>query len=319
MINIAIAPDHNYIMPAAVAITSLLENRNDEVSIYLTYLEGELSDDSFNLLNEIADKYQTQMQFVCIKKKLIQNYPIAMCGFSTYLRLFLPCALPNVEKIIYLDCDIIVEKPLDELFYTDLGDNCMAAVADYCSEHYVYLQSIGYSHRRPYINAGVILMNLRRLRNIDMQKNIEHYLKQHRHDLPYADQDIINVMFPDISILHLRYNVNRYIWMVPAIFPMPWKRKERKEAINSPVIIHFLGDEKPWQDIRLKFADRWWHYAELALPAIRDSFMAVREQGMQPSRTKRFWVYKDGIRNSMPHWLLRLYYKILLKKCAFLH
>lgn len=313
MINIAIAPDYNYIKPAAVAITSLLENRNDEVSIYLAYLEGELSDDSLNLLKDIVDKYQSHMQFVCIKKELIQNYPIAMCGFSTYLRLFLPEALPNVEKIIYLDCDVIVEKPLDELFHTDLGDNCIAAVADYCSKDFFHLQSIGYNHHRPYVNAGVMLMNLRRLCNIDMQKNIEHYLKQHRHDLLYADQDIINVVFPDIGILHPRYNVNMYLWMVPAIFPTPWRRKERKEAINSPVIIHFLGGEKPWQGIRLKFADRWWHYAELALPAIRDSFMAVREQGKQPSRTKRFWLYKDGIRNSMPHWLLRLYYKIRLQ------
>jgi lipopolysaccharide biosynthesis glycosyltransferase len=313
MINIAIAPDHNYIEPAAVAITSLLENRNDEVSIYLTYLEGELSDDSLNLLNDIAYKYQSQIQFVCIKKEFLQNFPIARCGFSTYLRLFLPWALPNVEIIIYLDCDVIVEKPLDELFHTDLGDNCMAAVADYYSKNFFHQQSIGYNHHRPYVNAGVLLMNLRRLRNLDMQKNIERYLKQHRHDLLHADQDIINVLVPGIRILHLRYNVNMYIWVVPAIFPTPWKRKERKEAINSPVIIHFLGDEKPWQGIRLKFADRWWHYAELTLPAIRDSFMAVREQGMQPSRKKRFRFYKDGIRNSMPHWLLRLYYKIRLQ------
>lgn len=199
MINIAIAPDHNYIKPAAVAITSLLENRDDEVNIYLTYLEGELSDDNLNIFYDIADKYQSQMQFVCIKKELIQNFPIARYGFSTYLRLFLPEALPNVEKIIYLDCDIIVEKPLDELFHTDLGDNCMAAVAGYFSKDFFFLQSIGYNHHRPYINAGVILMNLRRLRNFDMQKNIEHYLKQHKHDLRYADQDIINVVFTDIK------------------------------------------------------------------------------------------------------------------------
>lgn len=313
MINIAIAPDHNYIKPAAVAITSLLENRNDEVRIYLIYLEGELSDDSLNLLNEIADKYQSQIQYVCINKEFIQNYPIFKYGFSTYLRIFLSWALPNVEKIIYIDCDVIVEKPLDELFHTDLGDNCMAAVASYHSKFFFYLQSIGYNHRRPYVNSGVMLMNLRRLRNFDMQKNIEQYLKQHRHDLRYADQDIINVLFPGIRILHPRYNVNMHIWMVPVIFSTPWKRKERKEAINSPVIIHFLGDEKPWQGIRLKFADRWWHYAELSLPVIRDSFIAVREQGMQPLRTKRFRFYKDGIRNSIPHWLLRLYYKIRLQ------
>lgn len=313
MINIAIAPDDNYAKVAAVAITSLFENQNDDICIYLVYLEGALTESNRSKLSDIADKYQSHMQIVCIKKEFIQNFPfISHLGFSTYLRLFLSWTLPNVDRIIYLDCDIIVEEPLDTLYNINIGSCCLAAVADYHSKNFYHLQSIGFNHPRPYVNAGVLLMNLKPLRQYDMQKDIEDYLKYHCQDICFADQDIINVLFPNIFILHPRYNVNMFMWQVPAIFPLPWNKKEKKEALENPVIIHFLGKGKPWQGIRVRFAERWWHYVELTPPAIKDSFMMLRGQSLKPSKTNRFRFYKEGLRNSVPSWLLKPYYKTRL-------
>ena len=149
-------------------------------------------------------------------------------------------------------------------------------------------------------------MNLERLRQSAIRQMLNKYLNEHRHDICYADQDIINVLFPEIYILHPRYNVNPFILMAPALLTEPWKRKERREAISSPTIIHFLGKEKPWQGYRLKFSERWWHYASLTPQAIKDELFKVREQGQQPPRTIPF---KDSLKDSMPIWLLKLYYK----------
>ena len=308
MINIAIAPDDNYMKPAAVALTSLLENRKDEVCIFLIYLEGALSESSRNVLLDIARNYRSQMKFICLEKKYIQSLPLTYLGFSTYLRLFLPWALPNVYKIIYLDCDVIVVKPLDELFHTDIGDNYFAAVAAYCSSNSFYLHSIGFHDHRPYVNAGVLLMNLARLRQFAFEEKLNTYLDEHRYDIRYADQDIINVLYPEIHILHPRYNVHMFMWMAPGFFPLPWKSEERREAIDNPSIIHFLGEEKPWRGYNLRFSEWWWNYAELMPPSIKNELLGERVQGRKlPSKIN---YYKDGIRNILPFWLLKSYYQI---------
>ncbi len=270
-INIAFATDDNYVMSTTVAMTSLFENNHDEtIVIHLLSIQGHLCDKSKNSLQGVVDKYQRTIIFTDVPQQLFEGLPVLRHGLSSYLRLFTPSLYPNIDQLLYLDADIVVDGSITELYNYNIDNYQVAGVADQMTLNLEHLEKIGYQHNRAYINTGVLLMNLKALRKIDIKSCINEYLSKYHDALHYGDQDIINNILPNILIIPPKYNA----------IPLLWNTKKRKrerlwscddiaEAQRNPAIIHYITPVKPWHlKCRHLYKARWYHY--LAMTEFKD-------------------------------------------------
>ena len=266
-IPIVMASDKNYLLPTAVAISSILAAKNPGTSyLFFLMLPDKLDDTNQARYNAIFEKYTD----AAIKYILMDNLfadislQISHTTAPTYYRLKIAEILSDYDKCLYLDGDILVCNDLTELYNFDLGNNYVAGVKaplyhvlpgkgkDYCLE--TGLQTID-----QYINAGVLLLNLKEIR---INGLCSRFMALTSEKLPSQDQDIINIVcYNHIAFLPLKFNAFAARIFQKHIVEKVFAKKEIHEAINSPVIIHYLDKIKPWNDMEGPFFYLWWKMA----------------------------------------------------------
>lgn len=179
----------------------------------------------------------------------------------TYFRLLLPDLLEE-DKCIYLDTDTIVLLDLARMYNIDMGDCYVAGVRHPgvvvpCSHE--FCKNIGIPSADQYINAGVLLMNLEKLRHDGMVKK---FLELISWNMPMQDQDIINnACYGKILRIPFKYNVLTKLSDVCSVdYKNTYSETELREAWNRPAIIHYADLNKPWNSGGCAFADYWWKY-----------------------------------------------------------
>ncbi len=165
---------------------------------------------------------------------------------------------PNIHKVLYLDCDIVVNDSLDSLFAMDMGNKSVAGCVDvqhYSADTYERLE---YSRDKGYICSGVLMMNLDKWREKELSARITEYSKQNSNKILFPDQDAINYVCQDDKIiLSPRFGV-----LVPFCrhkeFMLEHKR-EMEELMDSPAIVHYAGYQ-PWIYCKNKSMHSylWW-------------------------------------------------------------
>lgn len=272
IIPVVLTADNNYIIPLAVTVMSLLRNadKNTEYSIYV--FVDELFDETefFRIINV---NNNAAFSFIRIKKNLLENAYIYNVGLSifTYCRLLIPQLLPEIEKCIYLDTDIVVLEDLSSVYATNMEEYYIAGVKDYGIQKRLgknpdELAKLGLASETQYINAGVLFLNLKKIREDKIDELfIENIGKKWR----FEDQDILNkCCYGKICFLELKYNIfYRYYKNVGTFEKDFYSAKELEEAENNPAIIHYTGSKmKPWKNTRIHAAKLWWDVAEEVLP-----------------------------------------------------
>lgn len=162
---------------------------------------------------------------------------------ATYLRLFIGEYVdPSIDKILYLDCDMIVCCDIGSLWTTDLGDNILAAVP----EPYSPSELLRLPEKAPYFNAGTLLVNLRRWRAENALGQLLTYIRENPDRLFAFDQDALNAVFCGrIKPLSYTWNFHTpYADLSPEEFGVA--RTELRELRRHPGIVHFAGPAKPW-------------------------------------------------------------------------
>ena len=169
-------------------------------------------------------------------------------GKATWYRILLPELLPEVDRVLFLDGDVLVLDALDELWATDLDGVSVAAVTNVFPPMYAgRWREIGLATPDAYFNAGVLLMNLDALREQDAPARLRAYGTEHADTLVLRDQDALNAVLADRRLaLHPRWNVMnimRFEW-ADEVFGADVVA----EARQRPAIRHFEGpdDNKPW-------------------------------------------------------------------------
>lgn len=250
MIEIALCPDDNYVMPCGITMVSLLENKkNSEIRIHI--VGSDLAESNKNILQEIARKYDTEIVFYAIENKYLEQFDIIRDEMkyitaSAYSRLFLPNLLPShLDKVIYLDCDLMVLDSLSEMWNINIEGYSVAGVIDYqflIPQTYIDLK---YSDEYSYINSGVLLMNLKYWRENNTLGRCLEYTQANHENLRFKDQDVINGALHDsILLIPMRYNMYFYTFRTKINFGK--YEDERNEALRNPVIVHFTTVMKPW-------------------------------------------------------------------------
>lgn len=275
-IPIILAADNNYAPYMSVLMISILKNA-DNNTFFDFYL---LVPDSFK--EEYKQKIEKDCSFFEHKKL---NFINMQNSFSTtkrmishiseqaYYRLRAAEILPkNYDRCLYFDIDTIVRTDLTEFFNVNLED-CYVAGVKAPGYHFpedgnkAYCDRIGISDISQYINSGVILLNLKKIREDNLTSVLcEEALKNY----PTVDQDVINKVFYD-HILHLpfKYNVMTKYKSIKNHKMSEWDKIQKlfpdedlNVSVKNPCIVHYADKVKPWNNPWCLLADEWWKYTK---------------------------------------------------------
>ncbi len=274
MINIVCNIDKNYTKYCTVMLLSLLENnKSNRMTIYI--IASDLTDIDKKIIRESISKYDCIICFYDIDDSILNNCPIREGSYitvTTYFRIFLSSILPeNIEKVLYLDCDLIVRKDLKDFWDTDIEEYAIACVEDTCSNvggEYNPYSRLGYDRKYSYFNAGVILFNLKYCREHNIEEKCINYIKEnisHDNKLIYYDQDVLN------AVLHDKKKFVSFTWNTQEGF---YRRKRQirtdvwtdiDKCLKDPAIIHYLGKRKPWDpNARYPLRNEWFKYLDMS-------------------------------------------------------
>lgn len=266
---IVLAFTPNYVVPAATCIWSILDHSNPSAHYHIICLLTEPLSEDLQLLLQGLDTERLQFTFLNLKDYQLNIYVDERYTIAASYRLLLPELLPNFDKVIYLDCDIIVRQDLAAVFEkTDLRNNYLAAVYEAALPFQEdYLKSIG-SQPGDYFNSGFLIMNLDLLRQDNMAPQFLEASKQQ--GLQFPDQDVLNQLCKNKTVpLSPIYNGIR-TYFLPQYKDDFLKRYSAKEweEVQKTGTIHYTG-AKPWNHFTVKF-DIWWHYFDKLPRAIKE-------------------------------------------------
>ena len=164
IVNVCIASDNNYAPLIATTIASVCFNTTRYVKFWC--LESGISDMNKRLIDSLHGRFSNfEIEYITIKPQLINDFAsrIATSGHispDTYSRLFIPDLFPKMQKMVYLDVDLIATGDIGELYDIDLGRYELGAVAaDYGVDKSKWFQNMEMNNAHQYFNAGVLLMN----------------------------------------------------------------------------------------------------------------------------------------------------------------
>lgn len=248
-LHIACATEGDYVAHSAVMLHSLLTSATD-VSVQVHYLHGPaFSPTDEGLLAEMVEAEGGAISFVTVPDELCRGLPTeGFTGKATWYRILLPALLPDLDRVLFLDLDLIVIESLRGLWETDMGGHCVAAVTNVLPHHYADALAVAGFDSRAYFNAGVLLMDLAKMRREACTEAMVDYGVSNADRLVLRDQDALNAVLGDRRLaLAPRWNC------MNSFFVYPWSADifdpaALEEAKRNPAIRHFEGPgvNKPW-------------------------------------------------------------------------
>ena len=264
-IQIALAfcdPHGTYSRHAAVTMASIYSNTESKVCIHILHDET-LSDKNRELLTKTAEMYSQEVEFHNLENMLdedkIDVSKLTLDGAKGTLFRFMLPELLDVPKVIYMDCDIVVTLDIKEMWDADMDGCAIAAVPDYWTIEYnkkgivpkrlaLAWKSMGISLSE-YFNAGVIVMNLDKIRHsYDFLNEIAEFYSKFKKAITLADQDCLNYIFAgDCKLIDEKFN---------KIITYDVDKKQ-----VTGYVWHMAGGAKPWQGYTRPYIDDlYWYY-----------------------------------------------------------
>lgn len=252
--NILVALDSNYIHPLCVMFNSLAKtNAGNSFDIYIAY--SSLTEDDFAQMEKALGNLDAKIHRVFVEDEIFSGAPVlSRLSKATYYRLLIGDILPeSVDRLLYLDPDIVINKDLTEFYNLDLKGKVLAG-----GTHLYGVIEMGNLSRllisptkkHHYINAGVLLIDLAKWRKTVTLSQIMGFIQKNIRFLLLADQDVINALFAGkILVIDERiYNLDEKTlkhfkkkFAGRRKIDLDWVRK-------NTVVIHFNGKHKPWNE-----------------------------------------------------------------------
>ena len=278
-VPVLFAADDNYVPMLTTTIYSLLKNASSERHYDIIVLERNISDENKQSIIDFLSQFDNATIRFFDVSRAISGFNLttsnAHISIETYYRFIIQEALPFYKKVLYLDCDLVVNGDIAELYDTDLGNTTIGAVPDIDfignlnmknGERMEYVnRQLHMSKPYGYFQAGVLLMNLERMRETH---TVHEWLEiAQRPGFIYNDQDILN-MECEGSVTYLPYEWNvmhNCGGRVHGVFDFAPANMFHKymESRKSPKIVHYAGYDKPWKNPWCDFAPLYWDYASV--------------------------------------------------------
>jgi lipopolysaccharide biosynthesis glycosyltransferase len=248
-LDIVVSTDDNYVQHLMGMLCSLYEhNKNHHIVLHMLR-NGSLLQKNEDFLRGITEKYGHKIKFYNVDETPLQGVqfrkkrPLTM---AAYYRLLLPDILPNLDKVLYLDCDMDVMGDVSELFVLELDDFALAACLDdmpHTNQHRLQLQmEVG---ERTF-NTGMMMCNLKYWRENGCVPKLIEYAKRPKKEILLHDQDVFNYLFKKHWFL-LPPKWNRLSHRSQCISYFGYQQFDRDEYLHHPMIVHHFI--KPWFDV----------------------------------------------------------------------
>ncbi len=313
--NIVFSSDNNFIRQMSAAIVSVFENnKNENVCIYV--ISKGISSENIEILKRMAKDYSQQLEVIelgDVHKFFDEHIDTGGWNDIVLARLFLDKLLPEeVNRVIYLDGDVIVRHSLKGMWETDLEGNVVGMALEPTTRK-EQKAALDIAPNGKYYNAGVLLIDLKKWKEEKVGNRIIAYFKDHGSKLFANDQDAINGELKDeIYELPLKYNYcNTYhFYPYKAVKKMVdrndyYSKEEYEKMVRDPYIIHYLGEERPWREGNTHvFKDEYVKYYNMTFYGKESE----RKDGIIEFGWKRYF-FVWNIFNAVMHYfpMLRLY------------
>lgn len=265
--NVVINVDNNYMQHAMATLCSLYEN-NKEHKIILHVLQNGLTAKSRAYLDGLANRYGNAVCYYDMDDSLLEgvqyrkNRPLSP---AAYYRLLLAETLPaELDKVLYIDCDMIILRDISEIFDIELDDYALAATLDqfpYSSQHRLQLHM--QADQRTFC-SGIMMVNLKYWRDNNVTPVLLEYAKRPRKEIWLHDQDVLNYYFKNKwFLLPPKWNKIHTTNRCPRYFA--YRKFDYKEYVLSPMLIHYASvGIKPWYDAPCPHRSEYLKYLNLS-------------------------------------------------------
>lgn len=250
--------DDAYAPFLGVALNSAVKNSSADRKYKAIVLHQDLSEANIKKLKALeSDNFQIELtpmkaNFEVLDDRMSNRLRCDYFTLTIYFRLFIPAMFPEYDKGIYIDSDVVLTDDIAKLFDTDIGDNFIGACNDLSIADIpplvAYTENAVGVKGKEYINSGVLLMNLKKMRECDFEGHFLNLLNTYHFDSIAPDQDYINAM------------CNGKIYYLDEVWDaMP---NEAKPPIKDTKIIHYNLFSKPWCYDNIQYEEFFWKYAE---------------------------------------------------------
>lgn len=247
-IHIFFASDNNFVLPLYNALSSILRNANVQDNLNFYILDKDISENNKNKIKNLKKVKPFNIEYIKINDDLFKDCPLLkICGhisLQTYYRYIIPRVKPNLPKVLYLDCDILVKSSLSDLWNIDLKDTYCGAVQELYKDSNIDARRLNV---KTYFNAGVLLLNNKKMIEDNTTDELFRVTKDlyESGNLVYQDQDVLNVVFNDnITWMSPRFNYQQN--MSGDSSEKIYSQTELEDAKRNVVLVHYNSGIKPW-------------------------------------------------------------------------
>lgn len=277
--HIVYASDDRFAEILGVSLVSLYDSSKDLDEIRVYILDSGIQDENKARLQSIAASYhRTALHFISarnISQVLSIDVKTDRGSLSQYARLFLSDALPEaLERVLYLDCDIIVNQSISALWQLDLHGKTIAALKDAFSRQ--YRRNIGLADNDIMFNSGVMLIDLKRWKALLIEQKLLAFIRKYKGQIPQGDQGALNAVLsgdtycfpPKFNSVTIFYDFT-YSEMLTYRKPVDfYNARQVQEAVENPIIIHYTTSflsVRPWfEGCQHPYTDKWLEYKSMS-------------------------------------------------------
>ena len=272
--------DIEYAPFLSVAIESLIDNASKDYNYNIHVIYETITDDIIQRLKKletnnvkiIFTKMKDKLESITNRKENLLRKDLFT--LTIYFRIFIPFMFPEYDKAIYIDSDTCINADIKDLYNIDLKDNLFGGCTDIsCKDNKIlceYFKENAGVEINEYINSGVLLMNMKKLREVNFEKHFLYLLNKYHFDTVCPDQDYINAMaYGKILLL-----------------PNEWDAMPTNGSLvfDNPKIIHYNLFFKPWHFDNVDYEEYFWKYDNKSL--FKDEILKEKENYTKEDQEK---------------------------------
>lgn len=298
--HIVYATDDKFAEILGVSLVSLLENSKEMDDIIVYILDSGISEENRKKLISVCRVYNRHKPvFISAKdisKELSMEVAVDRGSLCQYSRLFVSTDLPSdLERVIYLDCDIIINQSISKLWNLDMKDKTIAALMDAFSKY--YRDNINLQPNDIMFNSGVMLINLKRWKEQEVEAKLLKFISSKNGKIQQGDQGALNAILsqdtycfdPRFNSVTIFYDFTYDEMLIYRKPPKFYPEKAVTQARENPIIIHFttsIFSKRPWMiGCKHRYVGKWMEYKEKSpwrdMPLWEDSRPNWKQNGVK--------------------------------------
>lgn len=277
--HIVYASDDRFVEILGVSMISLFENSRNLEDIVVYILDSGIKKENKLRIESICKTYKRRMPIWIVARNIRKELGISVeldrGSMSQYARLFISSVLPEgLEKVLYLDCDIVIKQSIRELWGLNMHGKTIAALNDAFSKY--YRANIGLKQEDIMFNSGVMLIDLKRWKKYRIEEKLLKFISEHKGRIQQGDQGALNAVLshdtycfePKFNSITIFYDFDYQEMLTYRKPPNFYSERQVKEAIEYPVLIHFTTSflsKRPWYEgCHHRYVGEWLKYKALS-------------------------------------------------------